>query len=97
VRRLAREAVDCIKVYSHVDAPTFAAISAAAAQERLPVIGHVPHLVGLRRLSNFEAQHLSGIPYLHRDPPWPTADREDSALASKTRSRKLCLWRERAM
>jgi 2-phospho-L-lactate guanylyltransferase (CobY/MobA/RfbA family) len=71
VRRLAREGVDCIKVYNHVDAKTFDAIAAAAAQERLPLIGHVPHPVGLRGVSNFEAQHLTGFPYLFsRKPAW---------------------------
>lgn len=77
VRRLAAAGVDCIKVYNHVDRETFAAISDAAHAAHLPLIGHVPHLVGLRGVENFEAQHLTGFPYIHRAPPWDN----DIALA----------------
>lgn len=81
VKELAREGVDCIKVYNHVDRSTFEALAREARTHSLPVIGHVPHLVGLGHLSDFEAQHLTGLPYLHRQPRWDW-DVESADLAN---------------
>ena len=64
VNELAAEGVDCIKVYNEMAVESFAAISSAAARHGLPLVGHVPHRVGLERVSNFEAQHMTGVPYL---------------------------------
>jgi hypothetical protein len=69
VERLAREGVDCIKVYNEVNRQTYDAIAAEAARHGLPVIGHVPFAVTLRGLHDFEAQHLTGFPYLTRPRP----------------------------
>ena len=64
---VAGEGVDCIKVCNELSAPAFAAVAAAAARHRLPLLGHVPHGVGLAALADgFEVQHMTGLPYLHR-------------------------------
>lgn len=69
VRELAARGVDCIKVYNEIGAEAYNAIVIEAAKHNLPVIGHVPHSVGLRGLSNFESQHLTGIPYVNGNRP----------------------------
>jgi hypothetical protein len=69
VDELAKEQVDCVKVYNEVNRATYAAIAAEAAVYHLPMIGHVPHRVGLTGVHDFEAQHLTGVPYLTRPPP----------------------------
>ena len=66
VAMLAREGVDCIKVYNEVNRPTYDAIAQEAARHGLPMLGHVPFAVTLRGLHDFEAQHLTGFPYLPR-------------------------------
>lgn len=63
VDQLAREGVDCIKVYNNLKPEPYTAIREAAATHQLPVIGHVPHKVGLANISDFESQHFTGIPY----------------------------------
>lgn len=63
VNALAAEGVDCIKVYNNLAPEPYAAIRVAAAVHGLPVIGHVPHRVGLAKVSDFESQHFTGIPY----------------------------------
>jgi len=83
VERLAREGVDCIKVYNEVSREAFAAIEHAAHQHGIPVIGHVPHAVGLRGVTDFEAQHLTGVPYVHHPRPphgWDIRDEDVLAL-----------------
>lgn len=69
VDALVREKVDCIKVYNEVNRETYDAIATEAARVHLPMIGHVPHRVGLTGLHDFEAQHLTGVPYLRFPPP----------------------------
>ncbi len=64
VDALVEEKVDCIKVYNEVNRETYDAIAAEAARVHLPMIGHVPHRVGLTGMHDFEAQHLTGVPYL---------------------------------
>ncbi|HEY2068514.1 MAG TPA: amidohydrolase family protein [Rhizomicrobium sp.] len=79
---IAATGADCIKVYNEVNLPTYRAIAAEAAHFGLPVLGHVPHPVGLLNLSNFEAQHLTGFPYLTRPLPPPGDDlRAEDLLA----------------
>lgn len=84
VDRLAAAGVDCIKVYNELGAPAFAAIAAAAERHGLPLVGHVPHAVGLSGVVDFEAQHLTGVPYLaHPRPPlgWDVRDADLLALS----------------
>lgn len=69
VRNLAAQGVDCIKVYNEVDRATYDAIAAEAARYGLPMLDHVPFAVTLRGLHDFEAQHLTGFPYLTRPRP----------------------------
>ena len=82
VARLTAEGVDCIKVYNEVNRPTYDAIAAEAARHGLPLLGHVPFAVTLRGLHDFEAQHLTGFPYLSRPrPPHGTDVRGEDLLA----------------
>ncbi len=69
VRELADEGVDCIKVYDGLPGEAFKGISREAAALGLPLIGHTPHAVKMSDIRNFESQHYTGIPYLHRDAP----------------------------
>ena len=69
VRKLADEAVDCIKVYDGLPEAAFTGISAQAAALDLPLIGHTPHSVKMSDIRDFESQHYTGIPYLHRNAP----------------------------
>jgi cytosine/adenosine deaminase-related metal-dependent hydrolase len=83
VDRLADEGVGCIKVYNEVSKVAFEAIDHAARSRGLPLIGHVPHAVGLGGVSDFESQHLTGVPYLHRPRPphgWDIRDEDVMAL-----------------
>lgn len=61
VRELAREGVDCIKVYERLSPEALQAIHAAADATDLPVIGHVPDAVGFRDAELADVQHLTGI------------------------------------
>jgi cytosine/adenosine deaminase-related metal-dependent hydrolase len=82
VRRLAAEGVDCIKVYNEVGRAAFEAVAAAAREAGIPLVGHVPHAVGLEHVADFEAQHLTGVPYLaHPRPPVGMDIRSDDLLA----------------
>ena len=79
---LIDDGVDCIKVYNELGPTAFNAIAATAAKRNIPVIGHVPHKVGLNSLTNFEAQHLTGVPYLvHPRPPIGWDIRNEDLLA----------------
>jgi imidazolonepropionase-like amidohydrolase len=69
-----RKGYDAIKVYDRLSPDAYAAILSAAAEEGLPVVGHVPDAVGLDqvlRLGQDSIEHLSG--YLTaisgQDPP----------------------------
>lgn len=56
---------DFIKVYNNLTTPVYDAIVAAAAQEGLPVVGHVPRAVGLEHaltLGQHTTEHLVGYP-----------------------------------
>lgn len=64
VQALADRGVDCIKIYNEIGKEAFDAIVAEATIHKIPVIGHVPHSVGMQGLKNFESQHLTGIPYV---------------------------------
>jgi cytosine/adenosine deaminase-related metal-dependent hydrolase len=79
VDELAEQGVDCIKVYNEMSPEAFGAIAAAAQRHGLPLIGHVPHGVGLAGVTDFEVQHMTGVPYLaHSRPPlgWDIRDED---------------------
>jgi hypothetical protein len=83
VDRLAEEGVDCIKVYNELGREAFDAIAIAAGRHGLPLIGHVPHHVGLDHVTAFEVQHMTGIPYLSRPRPplgWDIRDEDVLSL-----------------
>jgi len=83
VDRLAREGVDCIKVYHELGREAFDAIAAAARHHGLPLVGHVPHAVGLDHVTDLEVQHMTGIPYLARPRPpfgWDIRDQDVLSL-----------------
>ena len=61
VRELARDGVDCIKVYDHVERPVLDAIHDAAESAGLPVVGHVPRGIGFREARLDDVQHLTGV------------------------------------
>jgi len=82
VERLAAEGVDCIKVYNELGPEAFDAIAAAARLYGLPLVGHVPHGVGLDRVSDFEVQHMTGIPCLSRPRPPVGWDIRDADVLS---------------
>lgn len=75
---IAASKPDCIKVYNEIDLPAYQAIRAAAARHNLPVIGHVPHKVGIRNIHDFEAQHFTGLPYIKGGRPPVGSDVDDA-------------------
>ncbi len=78
VEQLAGEGADCIKVYNELTREAFDAIADAARERGLPLIGHVPHVLLLNELSDFESQHFTGVPYLTRPrPPHGTDFRDE--------------------
>jgi hypothetical protein len=64
VEQLALDGVDCIKIYNEITPEVYAAVRVAATKHDLPVIGHIPHAVGLQGAQDFESQHLTGVPYV---------------------------------
>jgi hypothetical protein len=86
VDQLAEDGVDCIKVYNEMQPDAFAAVAAAAKRHALPLVGHVPHAVGLGQVSDFEAQHMTGVPYLSRPRPplgWDLRDEDVLLLTDR--------------
>ncbi len=61
VRELARDGVDCIKVYERLTVEVLDAVRDAAGQADLPVVGHVPAGIGFREARLDDVQHLTGI------------------------------------
>jgi imidazolonepropionase-like amidohydrolase len=96
VERLADDGVGCIKVYNEVSREAFTAIAHAARRRGLPLVGHVPHAVGLGGVSDFESQHLTGVPYLHHPRPpygWDIRDEDVMALDEAEVAEALTLAR----
>ncbi|HRX74505.1 MAG TPA: amidohydrolase family protein [Hyphomonas sp.] len=82
VDRMADTGVDCIKVYNELNADAFQGVAEAAHRHGLPLIGHVPHPVGLKGVRDFESQHMTGLPYLSHPRPELNMDiRDDDVLA----------------
>jgi imidazolonepropionase-like amidohydrolase len=66
VDKLVAAGVDCIKMRSYADAPTYRALAAAAAKHHLPFVGHAPW--GLDPIVAAEAGQAS---LEHAFYPWP--------------------------
>ena len=69
VRHLAAQGMDCIKVYNSITEEVLAAIIAAASGEGLPVIGHVPRCMSMRRavemgVTGLEHIRITGLDFL---------------------------------
>lgn len=69
VKSLKAGGVSCIKTYTGLSRDAFTAAATEAKRQGLPLVGHTPHAVNLRDVSDFEVQHFNGIPYLHKPPP----------------------------
>lgn len=86
VRHLAAQGADCIKVYNHVTEDVLMAIVAAAREAGLPVIGHVPRQLSMRRaveigMNGLEHIRITGGDFLPPDQaaaldPLPLPQRE---------------------
>lgn len=79
VEALAREGVDCIKVYNQLASDAVTAIRDAAAQRGLPLVAHVPDGVSIAHLEGAEVQHLMGL-----GPRWWRVDPERLAWYART-------------
>jgi len=69
VRHLAAQGMDCIKVYNSITEDVLAAIITAASAEGLPVIGHVPRCMSMRRavemgVTGLEHIRVTGLDFL---------------------------------
>lgn len=73
VHALAAQGIDFIKVYNRMSIEALNAIHETAAAYRLPVIGHVPHLAGIKDARLTDIQHLTGFPVFDT----PPAERKD--------------------
>lgn len=80
VRMLAEQGVDCIKVYNEISKPAYEAIRREAAVHKIPVIGHVPHAVGLANVRDMQVQHLTGVPYVDGSRPVYGRDYSDADM-----------------
>jgi Amidohydrolase family len=81
VKQLASGGVDCIKTYTNLPKAAFEGAGQEAAKQKLPLVGHTPHPVNLRDVSNFEIQHFNGVPYLHSAPPQDADYRSEDLIA----------------
>jgi len=68
VEEVAAAGVDCVKVYGRLSGELLAAIREAAAQHKLPVVGHIPLAVPFEEAHLSDVQHLTGVP-LHANYP----------------------------
>ena len=80
VRSLAWKDVDCIKIYNEISKPAYESIRREAAIHNIPVIGHVPHSVGLANVRDMQVQHLTGVPYIDGSRPVYGRDYSDEDL-----------------
>jgi imidazolonepropionase-like amidohydrolase len=67
VEGLAAEGADCIKAYNMLSADALAAITSAAMEAGLPVIGHVPHSVPFEEAGLVDLQHGTGAVVVDRE------------------------------
>ena len=85
VKRLAASGVNCIKTYTRLPKSAFEGAATEAARRGLPLVGHTPHPVNLRDVSDFEVQHFNGIPYLRKAPPDDADYRSEDVAAMSDR------------
>ncbi|NBB24460.1 amidohydrolase family protein [Porphyrobacter sp. SLTP] len=85
VKTLKAGGASCIKTYTGLPKAAFVAAAAEAKRQGLPLLGHTPHAVNLRDVSDFEVQHFNGIPYLHKPPP-ENADYRSQDVSAMTGS-----------
>jgi imidazolonepropionase-like amidohydrolase len=69
VRHLAAQGMDCVKIYNSITEDVLAAIIATASGEGLPVIGHVPRCMSMRRavemgVTGLEHIRVTGLDFL---------------------------------
>ena len=69
VTKLAAEGVDCIKMRSYADAPTYFALAAAARSAGLPLTSHAPW-----GIDPIEASNAGQRSFEHAFYPWPWKD-----------------------
>ena len=62
VRQLAAKGADHVKAFIHLTPPVLEAIRSEAAEQGLPVIGHVPRFSHIEDAGIADVQHLTGIP-----------------------------------
>lgn len=82
VQATVAEGFDCIKIYNQLSAKHFEAIAAEAKVQQIPIMGHVPHAVGLdgaiaggmRSVEHLNA-YVQNFKGEYRIPPaqWPAA------------------------
>ncbi|MFZ4072205.1 MAG: amidohydrolase family protein [Caulobacterales bacterium] len=84
VLELADQGVDCIKTYNNLSPEAYRGIRQAAADRKVPVIGHIPHRVGIANVQDFESQHLTGVPYVAGGAPPVNGDFRDADWLSMT-------------
>ncbi len=84
VEQMADSGADCIKVYNELNQDAFIGVTAAAERFGLPILGHVPHAVGLEHVLDFESQHMTGLPYLARPRPDLNMDIRDADVLAMT-------------
>lgn len=80
VRDLHAMGAECIKVYNTLGRVEFEVIEEEARALGLPLLGHVPHGVGLGDVRDFDVQHFTGLPYVHGQRPPLTSDWLNSDL-----------------
>lgn len=62
VAEQVRLGADCIKVFAHLSAESYAALREAAHAAGLPVVGHMVSAVGIEAARMDDVQHLTGVP-----------------------------------
>ena len=80
VRDVYERGAECIKTYNTLGRAEFDVIEAEARALGLPLLGHVPHGVGLGQIRDFDVQHFTGLPYVFGQSPPLTSDWLNSDL-----------------
>ena len=88
VRELKAQGVDFIKVLSRLDAASYRAIAAAAAQQALPLVGHVPTSLTAREVSAAGQKSIEHIFYSNLTFDCSAQEKEFRLKATEARARK---------